>query len=212
MHADRANRVLLSFLGLVALALGGAGLLAAGGAFGEGFAHRRLVDNRFSRYFSANGSWLWPTLAAVALVIMLLALIWLLRLLFSNDRTSDIAVASGPAQDAVQAGAGAPTGGGQPPGRAAGHTTLQASALAAAVAQEIEGYHGVAAARARVLGDPKDPTVAIDVTATRRADLPGLIERIEREAISHAREALERSHLPVRLDMAVTDKGGARAT
>lgn len=215
MHADRTNRVLLSIIGLIALALGCAGLLAAGGVFGEVFAHRRLVDNRFSRYFSENGTWLWPTLGAVAFVIMLLALIWLLRLLFSNDRTSDIAVASGPAQGAMtadQAGTGARGGGDLAGGRAAGHTTLQASALTAAVAQEIEGYHAVTAARARVLGDPTDPTLAIDVTATRRADLPALIERIEREAISHAREALERAHLPVKLDIAVTDKGGTHAT
>src|SRR3978361_1033155 len=94
MHAHRVNRVLLTFIGLLALGLGAAGLLAAGGVFGHTFQNRRLLAHPFSPSFSKRGEWLWPTIAAVAFVIMLLCLIWLLRLLFSTDRAGDITVAT----------------------------------------------------------------------------------------------------------------------
>jgi hypothetical protein len=192
MHADRANRVLLTFIGLLALGLGTAGLLAAGGVFGHTFQHRRLLDNQFSTYFSDHGEWLWPAIAAVAFVIMLLCLIWLLRLLFSTDRVGDITVPTSMENQT-------------------GRTTLRPSALTQAVSQEIETYHGVRSARARVLGDPLEPTLAIDVTANLRADLPALVQRIEREALTHARQALDRPDLPVKLGITVTEKGTTHA-
>jgi len=197
MRADRVNRVLLAFIGLVLLGLGIAGLLAAGGVFGTTFQHRRLFDNPFSRYFSDNGSWLWPTIAAAAFVIMLLSLIWLLRILIGTDRAGDITVPT-LTHEASDTHVG-------------GRTRLRPGALTQALSQEIETYHGVSTARVRVLGDPLEPTLAIDVTTSRRADVAYLVQRIEREALTHARQALEKPHLPVRLDITVTDKGAARS-
>ncbi len=194
MRADRANRIVLGFIGLVAVVLGTAGLLAAGGVFGSTFAHRRLFDNQVARYFGDHGTWLWPAIGGGAFVIMLIALISLLRLLFNSDRAGEIVV---------------PTS--HPTDQAAGRTTLSASALTQAVTAEIETYHGVTSARARVLGDPTQPSLAVDVKVSQRADLPDLLQRIEREAITHAREALERPALGVKLDIAVTDRGGSRA-
>lgn len=197
IHADRANRVLLAFIGLLLVALGLGGLLAAGGVFGDVFQHRRLLDNPFSRYFGENGSWLWPTIAAAAFVIMLLALIWLLQILFGTDRAGDITV---------------PTlnhDGSEP--QVGGRTRLRAAALTQALSQEIATYHGVSSARARVLGDRLEPSLAIDVTTSRRADVAYLVQRIEREALTHARQALEKPHLPVKLDITVSDKGATRS-
>ncbi len=210
MHADRTNRVVLALVGLIAVAIGAGGLLAAGGVFGQRFAHRLVTDNQFVRYFAAHGDWLWPTIAGVAFVIMLLSLVWLLRLLFSTDRAGDITLPT--AHPSKREGhlhrhhhaSGAERN------YATGQTNVSASALAQAVAQEIETYHGVVAARARVLGEAADPTLAIEVKAGRRADLPALVQRIEHEAIIHAREALDRGSLPVKLDIAVTEKGVAR--
>lgn len=196
MHADRTSRVVLTIVGLIALAVGVAGILAGTGVFGSNIEHQHLTDNDVSRYFSHHGNWLWPAIAGAAFVIVILSLIWLLRVLFSTDRAGDISVA-----------ATAPAGGG-----AAGQTTLRTSALTKAVVQEIESYHGVASARARVLGDTAEPTLAVNVTAIRRADLSGLVQRIESEALSHARSALERDDLPVKLDIAITDKGVTRTT
>jgi hypothetical protein len=200
MHADRTNRVVLTIVGLIALVLGVAGLLAGTGVFGSTIKAQHLTDNDVSRYFSDHGDWLWPAIAGVAFVIVILSLIWLFRLLFSTDRAGDISVAA-----TVPPGGDADSG-------AAGRTTLRTSALTKAVAAEIESYHGVAAARARVLGAAAEPTLALDVTAVRRADLSGLVQRIENEALSHARAALERDDLRVKLDIAVTEKGVTRTS
>lgn len=200
MHADRTNRAVLSFVGLLALAVGLGGLLAAGGVFGSKFQHQQLVANRFSHYFGKHGTWLWPAIAAVTLVIVLLSLVWLLRLLFSTDRTRGITVVSSSSEQ-----------GDDGESRAGGRTTMSAAALTQAIAQEIESYHGVTGVKARVLGAAGNPTLAIEVAASRRADLAGLIDRIEQQAITHAREALDRADLPVKLDLAVTDKPVARS-
>jgi hypothetical protein len=213
MHADRTNRIMLAFIGLLAIAIGAGGLLISGGVFGQRFAHRLVTDNQFVRYFAAHGDWLWPSIAGAAFVILLLSLFWLLRLLFSTDRAGDIALPSAHpskresrAQRLREHAAGSPAR-----DHATGRTSISASALSQAVAQEIDTYHGVLTTRARVLGEPADPSLVIEVKASRRADLPALVQRIEHEAILHAREALESPGLPVKLDIAVADKGVARS-
>jgi hypothetical protein len=220
MHADRTNRVLLALIGLLALAIGAGGLLISGGVFGKRFSRRLVTDNQFVRYFAMHGGWLWLTIAGVAFLILVLTLFWLLRLLFSTDRAGDIALPSAHpskresrAQRLRDHAAGAAGAAGAPErDHATGHTSVSASALSQAVAQEIDTYHGVLATRARVLGEPADPSLVIEVKASRRADLPALVLRIEQEAILHARQALESPGLPVKLDIAVTDKGVARTT
>jgi hypothetical protein len=122
MHADRTNRIVISFVGLLALALGLGGLLAAGGVFGAEFQHKQLFANGFSRYVGDHGTWLWPAIAAVTLVFVLFALVWLLKLLFSTDRTSGITVA-------------ATSAGKQSDDRAAGRTTMSSTALTQALTQ-----------------------------------------------------------------------------
>jgi hypothetical protein len=217
MHADRTNRVLLALIGLLAVALGTGGLLLSGGVFGDQYAHHRVIDNQFVRYFDREGDWLWPSIAGAAFVIMLLALFWLLRLLFSSDRAGDIALPSAhPSKRESHAERVRAHAAGTPArDHATGRTNISASALSQAVAQEIETYHGVLAARARVLGEPADPSLAIEVKAIRHADLSALLQRIEHEAIVNARRALESSRLPVKLDITVSDKlsdrGVARA-
>lgn len=212
MHADRTNRIMLALIGLLATAIGTGGLLISGGVFGDRFAHRLVTDNQFVRYFAAQGDWLWPTIAAVAFVVLLLSLLWLLRLLFSTDRAGDIALASAyPSKRESRAQRlrdhAADT---THRDHATGRTSISASALSQAVAQEIQTYHGVLTTRARVLGEPAAPSLVLEVKASRRADLPALLLRIEHEAVLHAREALEMPGLPVKLDVAVTDKGVAR--
>ena len=193
MHADRTNQVVITVVGLIAVALGVSGLLAAGGVFGHPFQHKYLVDNGFSRYVGKHGNWLWPAIAAVTLVLVLLAVVWLLRLLLSTDRSHAINVTT-QRRDTANTDV------------AAGRTTMTSAALTQAVASEIDGYRGVTATKARIIGDAADPTLILEVTATRRAELAVLIERIEQQAITHARTALEQPELPVKLDITIIDK------
>ena len=203
MHADRANRVVLTLVGIIGVLLGAGGLLAAFGVFGRRFQNQHLFDNQFARYFRDHGDWLWPSIAGAAFVIMLLSLLWLLRLLFQSDRTGEIAIEA-PTADADR----------RIPGRrhpGTGRTTVASSAVAQVVAAEIEAYHGVSAARARVLGDPHHPRLVIDVTASRRADVAALIQRVQSEVVVHAQQALAPAELEVKVDIAVRDKGQTRA-
>jgi hypothetical protein len=202
MHADRTNRVMVTLVGLVAVLAGAGALLAGYGVFGDRFEHRHLSDNQFVRYFHDHGDWLWPAIAGAAFIVMLLSLLWLLRLLFRTDRTGAIAIDTGGPGPAQSGGAAR---------RGTGRTTVSAPALAQVVADEIASYHGISGARARVLGDPQHPQLVIDITASRRADIAGLINRVQSEAVTHAQEALAPAELQVKLDIAVRDTGQTRA-
>jgi hypothetical protein len=181
MHADRTNRFALIMLGVLVFVAGAAAMAASVGAFGAAFSRRTLFANRVSTYAGHHGGWVWPVAAGVCLLIALVTLRWILALLISTDRAGDIAI----------------------PGEGdLGTTILQPAALTSALAREISGYHGVEAAKGRVIGDESDPELVITVTATKSADLHALVRRIETEAIAHARQALGQPSLAVRLDLA----------
>lgn len=194
MHADRLNRLLLTILGLLALAIGTLGLVAGFGGFGQRLAHRRLFDNTASHYIGRNGDWLWILAALAALIILILALRWLYLLLFSTDRAESVTV---PSPNTKQ--------------QTGGQTHLIPAALSDAVAAEINTYRGVSAARARVLNDPRDPHLVVTVAIERGADIAALRNRIDHEALAHARTALDRPELPVQLDITIAKATTSRA-
>jgi hypothetical protein len=189
MHADRTNRAMLILFAIALIAAGVVGALAGFGALGPVTKHGELPANRVGAYFGRHGDWLWPVIAAIALIVALLALRWLLALLFSTDRAGDLPITGD---------------------RSAGRTTLAAPALTDAVATEIDSYPGVHSARARLIGDPLAPTLVVTATLEESADLPGLRRRIEANAVAHARQALADPDLPVRLDLTVTTRQANR--
>ena len=190
MHADRTNRIVLLLLGLLLIAVGVAGVLAAAGAFGSAAADRAIADNPVSRYVGDNGSWLWPVAAVVAVLVLALALRWLYIVLFSTDRVGALALRTD--------------------SRPAERTNLAASAVAAAVRGEIESYYGVRTAKVRVIGEAEQPRVVVSVGADGDTDLATLRERIEHGALAHARQALDQPELPVRLELDLTRRQPAR--
>lgn len=189
MHADRTNRTAALLLALLLLAVGLIGALAGFGAFGTVTKHGGLLSNRVGAYFSDHGDWLWPVIAVAAALLALLALRWLLALLFSTDRAGNLTLTGD---------------------RSAGRTTLVPAALTDAVSEEISSYAGVQSARARLIGDASSPTLVVGATLHDTADLPRLRRRIETQAIGHARQALANPELPVRLDLSVTDRQASR--
>jgi hypothetical protein len=185
MHADRTNRVALAIFGLLVFLCGAAGLTASTGGFGTAYAHRALLTNPVGTYVGRHGDWLWPAIAAACLLIALLSLRWIVALLLSTDRAGDITITRGSRQ---------------------GATIMHPAALTGAVTREIETYHGVDSAKARVLGDTGDPTLIVIVTASRSADLAALRHRIESDALSHARHALGKPDLAIQLDIDVSNR------
>jgi hypothetical protein len=189
MHADKTNRTVLLLVGLMAAAIGIFALLASFGFFGSSWQHRSLLENRVTGYFGEQSGWLWPMIAVGAGLITLACLYWLYVLLFSTDRAGDLRMTGD---------------------KFAGRTTLATNALTDALSDEIASYHGVARSNARVLGDSTSPQLAINATLQEGADLAALRRRIEREAVSHARQALARPELPVQLDLTVTSRRAPR--
>lgn len=182
MHADRVNRIALIVLGLLALAAGAAGMTASVGGFGQAISHRTLFDNPVSAYIGQH-AWVWYAAAGICLIFTLAVLLWIAILLVSTDRTDDIPI---------------------PVATHEGTTTLLPAALTDALTREIGGYHGVEAVRGRIIGDADDPEIVLAVTASQTADLHALHQRIETEALAHARAALGKADLAIQLDLAVS--------
>jgi len=183
MHADRTNRLALTLFGLLVLLAGAAGMTASTGGFGAGFSRHTLFANRVSAYIGHHGTWVWAAAAGVCLLIALAALRWIVVLLISTDRAGDIPI---------------------PVSTQEGTTILQPVALTGALTREIGAYHGVDSARGRIIGDPADPGIVITVTASQSADLHAVHQRIEAEALAHARHALGKADLAIRLDLGVS--------
>jgi hypothetical protein len=181
MHADRTNRLALAIFGLLVLAAGAYGITASVGGFGTVYSHRTLLANQAATYTGRHSAWIWWAAAGACLLIVLAVLRWILALLASTDRAGDITV---PAEDKDH-----------------GTTAVQPAALTGALTREIETYHGVAGARARVIGHPTAPQIVVTVTARPSADLHALHHRLETEALAHARQALGRPALPIQLDL-----------
>jgi pimeloyl-ACP methyl ester carboxylesterase len=116
MHADRTNRIILLLLAVLLIAAGLAAGAASIGVFGSATTHRPLIANAAGNFIGAQGVWLWPAAAGAAAILVLLALRWLLALLFSTDRSGDLLIH---------------------PGGPAGRTTLAAGALTEAVAEDL---------------------------------------------------------------------------
>jgi hypothetical protein len=182
MHADRVNRVALIVFGLLALAAGAAAMTASVGGFGQAITHRTLFDNVVSAYIGHH-AWVWYAAAGVCLIIILAALLWIAILLVSTDRADDLPI---------------------PVASHDGTTILLPAALTGALTREIGDYHGVEAVRGRIIGDADDPQLVLAVTASQTADLHALHQRIETEALAHAREALGKADLAIQLDLAVS--------
>ena len=180
MHADRTNRVALTVFGLLVLAAGGAAMATSTGVFGTAFSRRTLLDNQAGHYIGHHSNWLWYAVAGACLVIALACLRWILALLASTDRAGDLTIPGGTDQ---------------------GTTILQPAALTGALTREISAYRGVDAAKGRVIGDSRNPAIVLTVSPAPSADLHALHQRIEAEALAHARQAAGKPSLPIQLDL-----------
>jgi hypothetical protein len=174
-HTARVSRTGLVLVGLILL-LGGGIVLARGLNVSSavlGSSHAPLATSSQIGYPAQHG-WVWPAAAAASAVIALLALWWMAA------QTSTKTVRRLPVE----------------PDRIHGITVLRADAATSAITGELEGYPSIRAARAALHGSPAVPGLQLSVTAENRADPATTRIRIETEAISHLRAALELDTLP----------------
>lgn len=177
--ADRLNRIVVFLLGLLCLAAGVVIFVRSFGGFGDDRAQAPLITERTSSFVDRNDVWFWWVVAAVALLLALLALRWLLAQL-RTDRMGHVDLESDPRR---------------------GATTLHSGAVTNAVCEEIESYRGVRSAKARLLDAKRQPDLVIEVALDGRADIAATRARIENEAIAHTRQAMDRPDLSVQLTL-----------
>lgn len=181
----RGNRIGLGLIG-VALAAGGGYLLARSlGAFGQQQAADPVYSDGTAQWVHAQRPWLWITIAAVAVLLAIAAIRWLLVQLRS-DTLGRITVDSGHVTE---------------PG--SGRTELPTRALATVVGQDIESYSGVSKVHAGLTGRPDQPELRLRVTVDPDADLAKVRRKITGEAVANARIALDAEHLPTQLRLIV---------
>lgn len=199
--AARLHRLLLLVLAVLLCSAGLSVLLTGFGAFGGGLRDRAVFDNAVSRYIGDHGSWLWPVLALAGLLLASLAVRWLLTL-FRVDGVSrvDLTSRAVPGRTAVAEVA-----------EVAGRTEVDSAALSAAVTGQVQGYREVTHATAKFRGDARAPHLALTVTATADADVTLLRQRIETEAVTDLRQALQRPDLTVGLDLQISSKTSPRS-
>jgi hypothetical protein len=178
---DRLNRVILTLLGLVALAGGIIILLLSVRVFGDKQADQPVLRQSTRDFADRNAGWFWTAIAIGAAILALLALRWL----FAQAATQRVSSLS------------------LEPDRSAGHTKLSTGALGEAVEDEIERVRGVSSASARMLGKPGDPLLRLDVKVGDDGDLGYIRSRLEQDTIPNARQAVGMDRLPVWVRLAV---------
>jgi hypothetical protein len=161
-RASRTDRVLLWVLGLLLLALGAAGLLAAAGVFGEDASSARLVPNVVQDFFAEQGAWVWPAIGVGTLLLALFGL-RLLVLQVVTDRVGTLDLTRD---------------------RTTGEVILDSSAITDVLTEQVEDLPGVAAAAARVVRQRRETVLVLKVVATSRADLGDLRRRLADDVLT----------------------------
>lgn len=173
----RANRGRLTVIALVLLLGGLAGLAVSAGYLATSQRHRAVLGAT-RLHLLAGHWWFWLIVAAVAVIVALSALGWLLRQ-FGSDRVGEVQLETD---------------------RTGGKTALSASAVASAVADEVRSYRGVDRAGAHLRGPAESPFLVLRAVLDDDADIATVRDQVLAGAISHARQALDDPDLPARVE------------
>ncbi|MFC5146634.1 alkaline shock response membrane anchor protein AmaP [Streptomyces aureoversilis] len=178
------NRVLVGVAGLV-LAGGGASVLVASldlrrrwglslPSFWPFDGPRDVLLSRAAQVRWRGEGWWWPAVIAALAVVVLLALWWLLAQV-RRRRLRELVVDSGDGEEAV----------------------LRGRALEEAVCAEAEALEGVERALVALLGRRTAPEARVGLTLAPHASPAVALERLDGEALEHARVSAGVGRLPV---------------
>ena len=163
------NRIALLLIGLALVLGGAAGLLRGLDAFPNLLgAHHALIIDKSTRDWVAAQPWFWPTVAAVAVLVFLLALRWLA----AQGQTRvlrRIALEPDPRR---------------------GATFLPARAVTGALENDLAASPHIRRATAALTGTSSRPRLALSVTLTAEAEPAEAVGRIG-QAVGRMRSALE---------------------
>ena len=190
----RGNRLGLALTGVLLAAAGAALLLAHQGLLGSADRRDVLYPARSRTFVHDNGSWLWPVVAAVAIVIALLFLRWLL-VQPRTDRLRRLVI------DTDEHAGTDPS---------AGRTRMPAAALTDIVEEEVGALRGVRGVTAALTGHPDAPKLWLTVSTEADADVARIRRAITGGIVDDARTCLDQPHLTTYLKLCVTRRAGGR--
>jgi hypothetical protein len=167
------NRIALLVIGLLLLLGGATGLLRGLNVWpGVLGAHNSLIIDRPTRHWVSYQPWFWPTVAAVAVLVFLLALRWMAV----QGRTQVVR------RIALE------------PDARRGTTYLPSRAVTGALESDLTASPHIRHATAALTGTSSRPQLALTVTLTAEAEPAEAVGRIG-EGVQRLREALENEDL-----------------
>lgn len=167
-RVDRSNRVLLGLLGTALLAAGGLGVARSLGWIGPVATTDGVLPPDAAPAWAGDW-WFWPAVAAIAFVIALLCLAWLVAQA-STERLRHLEV---------------------DPSRAGGDTWLRAAPIAEAVEGEVTRIPGVDNAKMQLLGTPGRHRHRLVVSLNDRADIDSVRAQLTAHTIPNVHQALD---------------------
>jgi hypothetical protein len=183
----RLNRTVLALLGLLCLAAGGVVLLVGTGLLGN--RSPIPADAPLLPAGPPLPGWGPAVVAAVAILIGLLALRWLIAQTIRRPASSNWQLS---------------------PDTTTGTTRIDSDAAVGPLADEIEDYPGVRSATARLTGPHQHPHLYLRVSADDHADIADLRRHIGSNAIPRLTQALNLPGLPADILLRLVSASGAR--
>ncbi|GAA2363560.1 alkaline shock response membrane anchor protein AmaP [Nonomuraea africana] len=176
MRTGRANRLGLAILGLVCLVAGGLVLARGLRAFPQNWApaDEPLVNGPVQEFFTRFSPWVWWALAALAVILALIGLRWLVAQ-SRHETMGEVRVEGGPE----------------------GQTTVTSAAVAKAAAAELTAVPSVTSATATLAGDHDHPKVRLRLAADDRMPMSALRQELSTVTVPHMKLALGADRLPV---------------
>lgn len=171
-RTNRLNRLMLGVVGVILVLAGAGGVLLSTGIFGAPRRHRSIMDPHVLAVLDRDQRWIWWVIGAVALVLAIAALYWLVVQL-RVERIGAVELDSDRLGDSM----------------------IAASALTDAVRAEVETLPEVERARARLMRGRDDPELILSVWLREGVDLAALRSVLEAQVLAHARQALGRDRL-----------------
>lgn len=226
MHrrAARGNKIGLTLTGLILAVAGAALFLAHQGRIASAGADSALYPPSTRRFVHENASWLWPVTAAVAILIGLTFLRWLLlqprtdrlsRLVIDTDQYSDTDQYANTDQYADtdlprHTDPHRHTNPARHTNSARGRTRMPAHAITDIVEDDIAALPGVRRVSAALSGHADSPQLWLRVSTESNADVARIRSAITGHIVGDARACLDLPRLPIYLRLTVTRRDGRR--
>ena len=180
---DRLNRTIVTVVALLLIGAGAYGLLRGFGAFGDTQEAEPILTPEIRDFFADN-EWIWGVILVVALLVAYVGWRWLKLQLLPSPSLSSLVITEGEG----------------------GRTDLTTSAVAEAVARDLEADPDISSARVRMTGDQHAAGLDVRAGVSSAADPAAVRRRIEGPILERARSALRRDDLgaAVRLRLGTT--------